>query len=105
MSDETRNTPDDLDEAQNDALAATGRMALSNYLGQTVLANLVFSGVGLGLYGSMSFTGVYGIMIAIWLFQVLFSVIWLAQFRFGPAEWVWRSLTYGKLQALTKEPG
>ena len=82
------------------ALAATGRMALSNYLGQTVLANLVFSGIGLGLFGSMTFAGIYGVMVAIWVFQVLFSVFWMSRFRFGPAEWLWRSLTYGNKQPL-----
>ena len=85
------------------ALAATGRMALSNYLGQTVIANLIFSGIGLGLYGSMTYAGVYGIMLAVWLFQILFSVFWLSRFRFGPAEWVWRSLTYGKKQPLKQQ--
>lgn len=79
------------------ALTATGRMALTNYLGQTILANLIFSGVGLGLFMQLSISKVYAIMLAIWLFQILFSVWWLSRHRFGPFEWIWRGLTYGKL--------
>ena len=82
------------------ALTAAGRMALSNYIGQTVIANLIFSGIGLGLYGSLDRTGVYGVMIAIWIAQLAFSMWWLARFRFGPLEWGWRGLTYWKRQPI-----
>ena len=51
----------------------------------------------------MTFAKVYGVMIAIWVFQVLFSVFWLSRYRFGPAEWVWRSLTYGKKQPMRNQ--
>ncbi len=79
------------------ALTATGRMALTNYLSQTIFANLMFSAIGLGLYMQLRLSGVYLIMIGIWLFQIGFSVWWLSRHRFGPFEWVWRGLTYGKL--------
>jgi len=86
------------------ALTAAGRMALSNYIGQTVIANLIFSGIGLGLYGSLDRAHVYLVMIAIWSFQLAFSLWWLAHFRFGPLEWGWRCLTYWRRQPFRKTP-
>jgi len=79
------------------ALAATGRMALSNYLLQTIIANLIFSGIGLGLFGLFDFSTVFLIMIGIWITQIFFSLWWLSRYCYGPFEWVWRGLTYGKL--------
>lgn len=84
------------------ALTAAGRMALTNYIGQTVIANLIFTGVGLGLYGSLDRTSVYGVMLVIWFAQLTFSMWWLARFRFGPLEWGWRALTYGHRSPLRK---
>ncbi|MEO1242274.1 MAG: DUF418 domain-containing protein [Pseudomonadota bacterium] len=84
------------------ALTAAGRMALTNYISQTVIANLVFTGVGLGLYGAVDRIGIYAMMAAIWLAQLTFSMWWLARFRFGPLEWGWRSLTYWRKQPLRK---
>ena len=82
------------------ALTAAGRMALSNYIGQTIIANLIFSGVGLGLYGAVDRAQMYSIMIFVWIAQLAFSMWWLSRYRFGPLEWVWRSLTYGNRQNL-----
>lgn len=81
-------------------LAPLGRMALSNYLAQSVLIVAVFYGVGLGLMGKIG--SALCIPIAISLFAVLTVVSrwWLERFRFGPAEWLWRSLTYGRAQPL-----
>ena len=84
------------------ALAATGRMALSNYIGQTIIANLIFSGIGLGLYASFDLSAVFLILIGIWIAQLLFSLWWLSRFRYGPLEWVWRGLTYGKLPSQSR---
>jgi uncharacterized protein len=84
------------------ALAATGRMAFTNYILQTVLATTVFYGFGLGLFGSVSRTGLLGITIAIWIVLLLWSAPWLERFRFGPLEWIWRTLTYGKRQPFVK---
>ena len=67
------------------ALAAAGRMAFSNYIGQTVIANLIFTGVGLGLYGAMDRASVYLLMIAIWGVQLTFSLWWLSAFQVRPA--------------------
>lgn len=76
------------------ALTAAGRMALTNYIGQTVIANLIFAGVGLGLYGAMDRVQLYSTLLVIWAGQLLFSVWWLNRFRYGPLEWGWRTLTY-----------
>jgi uncharacterized protein len=79
---------------------AAGRMALSNYLGQTIAFAVLFYGYGFGLFGKLppSTTAVIGIVfygVQLWL-----SVWWLRRFRFGPFEWLWRSLTYGRRQPM-----
>ena len=81
-------------------LAAVGRTALTNYLLQTVVAVVLFFSGGFGLYGRVS--PVLGIVIATITFtaQGLASVWWLSRYRYGPAEWAWRSLTYGRLQPM-----
>ncbi len=73
-------------------LAACGRMALSNYLLASVLANLVFTGLGLGLYADLGRAQAYAVVLGIWAVQLAWSPWWLARFRHGPAEWLWRSL-------------
>lgn len=82
------------------ALAAVGRMALTNYLMQTIICNFIFLGFGLGMFGKMDRWELYGVVLGIWVVQLLFSPVWLKFFRFGPAEWLWRSLTYWKLQPI-----
>jgi uncharacterized protein len=81
-------------------LAAVGRMALSNYLTHSLICTTLFYGYGFGLFGHINRTGLAGIVLAIWIFQLWISPIWLEYFRFGPAEWVWRSLTYWRLQPM-----
>ena len=85
-------------------LAPAGQMALTNYLGQTVLSQLVFYGYGLNLIGRLRPSSCLLLMSGLFCVQVLVSHLWLARFRFGPAEWVWRSLTYGKLQPMRRVP-
>jgi len=80
------------------ALAATGRMAFSNYILMSLIGTFIFYGHGLGLFGKAERTYQVLIMIAIWLIVVAFSMLWLKHFRFGPLEWLWRSLTYWKRQ-------
>jgi uncharacterized protein len=80
------------------AFSAVGRTALSNYLLHSLICTFIFYGFGLGLYGSVERTGQISIVMAIWVVQLLVSLLWLRSFRFGPAEWLWRSLSYGKLQ-------
>jgi len=86
------------------ALAATGQMAFTNYLLQTVICTTIFYGHGFGLYGSVSRIGQIGMVFAIWVFQLVVSPWWLGRFRFGPAEWLWRSLTYLRLQPMRRTP-
>jgi len=79
-------------------LAPVGRMALTNYLGQSVICIFIFYGFGLGWYGRVGPTAALGITIAVFASQAVLSAWWLQRFRFGPAEWAWRSLTYGRRQ-------
>lgn len=79
-------------------MAAVGRMALTNYVMHTVICIFIFYGFGLGLYAELERHQLYYIVFAIWVLQLIVSPIWLQQFRFGPLEWLWRSLTYQKKQ-------
>ena len=82
---------------------AAGRMAFTNYLGQTLIMTYLFVGPpGLGWFGTVERVGQAQIVIAVWIGQLVFSMLWLSVFRFGPFEWLWRSLTYGKLQPILK---
>lgn len=83
-------------------LAATGRMALTHYLAQSALGMLVFTGVGLGLYGQLERYQLYYVVVAIWILQLLSSPWWLARFRYGPVEWLWRALTFGERPPLRR---
>lgn len=85
------------------SLAAVGRMAFTHYILQTVLATLMFYGHGLGYFGQISRTGQFGIVLAIWTLQIIISPIWLKYFRFGPLEWLWRSLVYMQKQPFVHE--
>lgn len=76
--------------------AATGRMACTNYLGQSVFGILIFYGIGLGLGAGVDLLVTELIALGVFAFQIIFSGIWLKHFRFGPVEWVWRMITYGK---------
>lgn len=83
-------------------LASPGRMALSNYLGQSVVMTTVFYFYGFGLYGRVPLPVAYGLALALFALQVLASRAWLARFSMGPAEWLWRRLTYGHAPAFRK---
>jgi uncharacterized protein len=85
-------------------LAPVGRMALSNYLTQTVLSLFLWYGMGLGLLTTMGPKALIALPVGIFGVQIGLSHLWLARFRFGPAEWVWRSLTYGKPQPMRRAP-
>ena len=80
--------------------AAVGRMAFSNYLLQTLICTTIFYGHGFRLFGNVERWLQVLIMIGIWIFQLIISPIWLRHFRFGPMEWLWRSLTYWKVQPM-----
>lgn len=76
--------------------APVGRMALSNYLFQTIIATLLFYGIGFSLGGQFGYTIIIFIALIIFSLQVTFSKWWLKNYKFGPMEWLWRQLTYGK---------
>ena len=77
-------------------LAATGRMALTNYLTQSLICMLIFTGAGFGLVGQMERWMLYIVVAGIWTAQLLWSSWWLQRFRHGPIEWLWRGLTYSE---------
>lgn len=81
-------------------LANVGRSALSNYLLQTIICTSLFYGYGLGWFGKTDRWQLVLIVIGVWIIQVVLTRVWMKQFRFGPAEWAWRSLTYWKVQPL-----
>jgi len=83
-------------------LAKVGQMALTNYLSHSLICNFIFMGWGLGMAGELQRVEIYYVVFGIWAFQLIFSSLWLRYFRFGPAEWLWRSLTYGQRQPLHK---
>jgi uncharacterized protein len=83
------------------AVAAAGRMALTNYLMQIVALDLLFSGYGLGLGHVRPVVGLAAALLCFGT-QAALSTVWLRHFRFGPAEWLWRSLTYGRRQPMRR---
>lgn len=86
-------------------LQAVGRMALTNYLTQSLFYVFGLYGFGLGLMSYLGATASLGLAIAFFAMQIGFSLWWLARYRFGPLEWLWRSLTYGEVQPLRKPAG
>lgn len=84
------------------ALTAVGQMAFTNYLMQSIICTFIFHGYGLGYYGKLSFHELYYVVFGVWIFQLIISPIWLNYFRFGPFEWLWRSLTYWKMQPMKR---
>ncbi len=79
-------------------LASIGQMALTNYILHSFIGAFIFFGIGFGLFGKIDRSLQLIIVSAIWVFQYLVSEKWLNYYKFGPLEWVWRSLTYGEKQ-------
>lgn len=86
------------------ALERVGQMALSNYIGQSLLASTIFYGFGLGLYGRVHRIEILAITALIFAIQIAFSKLWMKRFRYGPLEWIWRSLSYLRPQPLGRTP-
>ena len=80
------------------ALAAVGQMAFSNYILTSLICTTFFEGYGFGLYNKLQRYQLYGVVLFVWAVILILSPIWLRHFRFGPLEWLWRSLTYWKKQ-------
>lgn len=83
-------------------LKRVGQMAFSNYLMQSLICTIIFYGYGFRMFGKLQIHQEYYVMAAVWILQIIFSVLWLRYFRFGPFEWAWRSLTYWKLQPMKR---
>ena len=75
-------------------------MALTNYLVHSIIFTTIFYGYGFGLFGKIERFGLWGFVLAMWVMQLAISPVWLRNFRFGPAEWLWRSLTYWRRQPM-----
>lgn len=82
------------------AFAAVGQMAVTNYLTHSVVCGFLF--VGLGWYGRLERHELYYVVFAIWAAQLVISPLWLRHFRFGPVEWLWRTLTYMERQPMRR---
>lgn len=78
------------------AFAPAGRMAFTNYVSQSIIFCLIFFGYGLGLFGKWGAAQTLLLGTAIFIAQMVLSTWWLSHFQFGPLEWLWRVLTYGK---------
>jgi uncharacterized protein len=81
--------------------APVGRMAFSNYLAQSLLLGFIFYGYGFGLFGRAGVTATLAIALAVYATQAAISAWWLQRWRYGPLEWLWRSLMYGTRQPMT----
>lgn len=82
------------------SLSAVGQMAFSNYVMHTLICTGIFFGYGLGYFGELQYYQLFYVVGSIWLVQLIVSPIWLRYFRFGPLEWLWRSLTYWQRQPM-----
>jgi uncharacterized protein len=85
-------------------IAAVGRMALSNYLASSIVLCFVFYGWGLGQFGQWSRVALYLPVLAMWALMLAWSAPWLARYRYGPFEWLWRSLARAQWQPLRVRP-
>lgn len=81
-------------------LRPVGQMAFTNYLMQSFLCGLFFYGVGFGMFGKLQRYEIYYAVGIVWIVEIIWSHAWLRYFRFGPLEWLWRSLTYWKKQPM-----
>ena len=77
-------------------------MALTNYIGQSVIGIIIYYGIGLGLGCSMGLWQVEVVAIVVFIAQIVCSHLWMQFFRYGPLEWAWRMLTYGRWLKLKK---
>ena len=79
-----------------------GRMALTNYIAQAVICLSIYYGIGMGLASRVGPSFFVPVAILIFIVQAIYSKIWLSYFNYGPLEWIWRQLTYGKWLPLRK---
>jgi uncharacterized protein len=86
-------------------LRAVGQMAFTNYIVHTIICTLVFFGYGLNYFAEVEYYKIYYLVFGIWALQLAYSAPWLNRFLFGPLEWLWRSLTYWKIQPMKRVIG
>ena len=84
-------------------LASVGKMALSNYILQSLIGVIIFNGIGFSMYQKLNLVQCFFTAIGVFIFQLILSEIWLQYFKFGPLEWCWRCLSYGKIFSIKKE--
>ncbi|WP_297696320.1 DUF418 domain-containing protein, partial [Phenylobacterium sp.] len=84
--------------------APLGRTAFTNYLLQSVIFSSIFYGYGLGLFDRLAPTPTFALGLGVYAAQVLLSTLWLRRFQFGPMEWLWRALMYGRPRELRRLP-
>lgn len=84
-------------------LRAVGQTAFTNYIMHSVICTLVFFGYGFNQYAQWEYYQLYYLVIGIWILQLIVSPIWLKYFLFGPLEWLWRCLTYGRMQPFVRK--
>ncbi len=87
----------------NKLFASVGKMAFTNYILMSLIAMFIFYGNGLGLYGQVEHQFQILIVIAIWIIILILSPLWLKKFQYGPLEWLWRVLSYWRLQPMKKK--
>lgn len=85
------------------SMAAVGRMALTNYIGQTIICSLIFFGYGLNFFAELDYSQLFLVVLGVWIFQTIVSPLWLKHYYFGPLEWLWRTLTYMKKQPFRRK--
>ena len=85
-------------------LRFAGQMALTNYISANAIGMFFFSGYGLGYWGQVPRAGQVVFVFTVFALQLLFSWLWLSRFRYGPAEWVWRAITYWQWPPMRREP-
>lgn len=83
-------------------LAPVGQMAFSNYLLQTIICTTIFYGYGFGYYGKFTRIELIIVVLAVWIIEIFLSAFWLRHYKYGPFEWLWRSLSYRKLLSIKK---
>ena len=89
-------------DAARARLAATGRMAFTNYLTTSIVMTTIFYGYGLGLFGSVGRLPLYLFCFGMWAAMLLWSKPWLDRYQYGPLEWLWRSLSRGRFQPMKR---
>ncbi|MDW7615873.1 DUF418 domain-containing protein [Peribacillus simplex] len=83
-------------------LSYIGRMSMSNYLFQSIVCTAIFYSYGLGLYGTVSYTTGFVFLLALFCLQMLLSLLWMSLYKYGPVEYLWRFVTYGKKPAMRR---